>query len=475
MEESGLEPLHSSNKSTIWFKRDVDSHLPKGYIGVFIRSPVARRSDPDDDPAVNTIMTKLVEMIVGNALAVEFYDALEAGLRFALIYDDDGNLILQTSGYTDKMLSLLEQLLRKLTSYVISEQSFLTYKAELTQGYHNQQLDSPLLLSHRMITYGLRNFEWTPEEMEKAIKNPNAITLEKLQIHLKKLLGPTRTKILVVGNFNESDARDVQESVDGILKSTDEPDPEDIVTRIPTRENWVFFQSVANKEERDHAVGYYLQIIPSASNRIKTYATLLLFAMLVDYPFYEQLRMNERLGYEVLSAPLIHKSVVGMLFTVQGRQPTTVIEARIDNFLEGFKEYLNGKDISETRSTLVQKLEEKAENMEKRSAQLATFILGNSSGCCLSIPRHSSPSVKQLLQSGSNEEELIDTVKSLAEEDIVKFYENYIRPTSTSRAKLSIHAQSNVADRVPSTADSSHYAVIQDLKQFKQKQDAAAA
>lgn len=470
-----LEPLRKSDKSTLWFKQDVQSLLPKGYIGVYIRSPVARRSSLDDNSATNTVMTQLIELIVRNALLVEFYDALEAGSRFALIYDD-GNLILQTSGYTDRMLSLLEHLLRRIKSYVIPEQSFWTYKEELKQSFQNDQLDSPLLLSHRIVRYGLRNFEWTAEEMEAVLDDPNLVTLEKLQDHLTNLLAPTWTKILVTGNFDEHDAISAQGIVDAVVGSTNDPDTDDVVTRIPNHRNWVYFYSVANKEEKDNAVGYYLQVTNTfGSNPTKLHAALLLFAILVNYPFYEKLRMEEKLGYDIISAPLIQKSVVGMLFTVQSHQSTNAIESKIDDFLKGFKKDLRHMVISEAKTTLVKKLEERAENMEKRAAELATFILGGGgAGCCTPLFRHPwGPNIRQLRKHGSKEEELIHAIKRLHLKDILDFYDEYIHPASPSRAKLSVHAQPTPPVDLKTTE--SHYNVIHDLKQFKQEQDADEA
>jgi len=69
-----------------------------------------------------------VAAILGDVLRTEFYDALTAGIRFSVIYDDEGNLILQISGYTEKMLDLLGHLLGRMKSCAIEERLLSDYK-----------------------------------------------------------------------------------------------------------------------------------------------------------------------------------------------------------------------------------------------------------------------------------------------------------------------------------------------------------
>jgi len=63
----------------------------------------------------------LVAAIIRDALYTEFYDALAAGVRFSVIYDEDGNFILQIYGYLEKIPDLLRLLLERMKSCAIRE------------------------------------------------------------------------------------------------------------------------------------------------------------------------------------------------------------------------------------------------------------------------------------------------------------------------------------------------------------------
>jgi insulysin len=73
----------------------------------------------------------LVECLITDALTEYSYDASLAGLNYSLAFDEDGNLILQTGGYTDKMLALLQHLLETARSHQVREDRLKVFKEEV--------------------------------------------------------------------------------------------------------------------------------------------------------------------------------------------------------------------------------------------------------------------------------------------------------------------------------------------------------
>jgi len=74
----------------------------------------------------------LVECLITDALTEYSYDASLAGLNYTLGFDEDGNLILQTGGYTDKMLALLQHLLETSRSHQVQEDRLKVFKEEVS-------------------------------------------------------------------------------------------------------------------------------------------------------------------------------------------------------------------------------------------------------------------------------------------------------------------------------------------------------
>lgn len=74
----------------------------------------------------------MVEHLITDALTEYSYDASLAGLNYTLVFDEDGNLILRTGGYTDKMLALLQHLLETARSHQVREDRLEVFKEEVS-------------------------------------------------------------------------------------------------------------------------------------------------------------------------------------------------------------------------------------------------------------------------------------------------------------------------------------------------------
>ncbi|KAL4365106.1 hypothetical protein AHAS_Ahas07G0072900 [Arachis hypogaea] len=103
---------------------------------------------------------------------------------------------------------------------------------------------------------------------------------------------------------------------------------------------------VKNKSEKNSVVELYFQIEQDLGlGSIKLKALIDLFEEVVDEPLFNQLRTKEQLGYVVECSLRLTYSVFGFCFCVQSSEYDPIyVQDRIDNFIDGVEEMLDGLD-----------------------------------------------------------------------------------------------------------------------------------
>ncbi|KAG8817090.1 Insulinase (Peptidase M16) [Serendipita sp. 401] len=408
--------LRRTEASTLWHKKDDQFWLPKGYAGVFIHSPVANCS------AKNALMMRFIECLITDALTEYSYDASLAGLDYSLSFGEDGILSLQTSGYTDKMLVLLQHLLDKTKNHVIRQDRFDLYKEEIAQAIENAKKREPHILAHDWMDHCLRDVGWNVFQLLEEIPH---VTSQHVQEHLAEIFRRARVSILLTGNFTEEDALKAQDLVESQL-GTRPILPTEAISRtmlLPRGKEYLHNETLTNPKETNNAVEYYLQI-PQDSETSQ--AKLLLLAHLVNEPTFSILRTREQLGYIVSSYSWVQISVMAMAFRIQSEKPALYVENRIEAFLKDFKQTLTTMERTEfesQRQGLVNRLLEKLDNLDQESSRFVSKILDGTYDFTL-------------------REKNARRIEKLTLEDMVEFYNTYVDPESTSRAKLSMHIHS---------------------------------
>ncbi|KAG8828958.1 Insulinase (Peptidase M16), partial [Serendipita sp. 399] len=425
--------LRKTEASTLWHKKDDQFWLPKGYIGVFIKSPAANCS------AKNALMTRFIECLVTDALTEYSYDASLAGLDYSLTFAEDGGLSLQTSGYTDKMLTLLQHLLDKTKNHVIRQDRFDLYKEEIRQAMENAKKREPHSLSHDWMDNCLRDVAWTVFQLLDEIPH---VTLQRVQEHL---------------SASKTDALKAQDMVEAELRTRSILPSEEIsrTMLLPRGKEYIHNQTLTNPKETNNAVEYYLQI-PQDSETSQ--AKLLLLAHLLNEPTFSILRTREQLGYIVTSYSWMQVSVMGMAFRIQSEKPTLFVENRIEQFLSDYKQTLGTMektDFEGQRQGLVNRLLEKLDNLDQESSRFMAKILDGT-------------------YDFTHREKNARRIEQLTLEEMIEFYDAFIDPASTSRAKLSMHMHSQTKPSAKSNFSVAASKVfLEDLKEAQVPVDEA--
>lgn len=410
--------LLKSEGFELWHKKDDQFWLPKGYIGVYIRSSEAESS------AKQFLMTKFIESLVPDALSKYTYDASLADLDYTLAFSGEGELLLQLNGYTDKLVPFLQYVLERFKNHKVAEDRFQVYHAELKQSYENAQKKEPYNLANDWVWYALRNVAYTNEELLAEFPH---ITAAQVQDHLTQLLSRARLTLVVNGNFEEKDAlaaAEITRKTLGLRPLL----PGEALNRtmiLPIGQNFIHDHQLTNPKETNNAVEYYLQI---QGDPEKVHPQLLLLAHLINEPAFSTLRTKEQLGYIVSSYSWPQVSVFGMVLQVQSEKPALYVENRIDAFLESYASTLREMDqkvFENQRQGLVNKLLEKLDNLDQETSRFAFRILDGT-------------------YDFTNREKNARRIENLTLADIIEFYTTFVHPESQSRAKLSVHMHSQV-------------------------------
>ena len=137
---------------------------------------------------------------------------------------------------------------------------------------------------------------------------------------------------------------------------------------------------VKNKSEKNSVVELYFQIEQDLGlGSIKLKALIDLFEEVVDEPLFNQLRTKEQLGYAVECSLRLTYSVFGFCFCVQSSEYDPIyVQDRIDNFIDGVEEMLDGLDddsFENYKSGLLAKLLEKDHSLNYESNRLWSQIV----------------------------------------------------------------------------------------------------
>ena len=100
---------------------------------------------------------------------------------------------------------------------------------------------------------------------------------------------------------------------------------------MPSGSNYTFKQPLADPENVNHCIEYYVQV--GHVMDLKQRARLQLFAQIAEEPAFDQLRTKEQLGYVVWSGVRPAATMMGYRVLIQSERDPEYLETRINAFL----------------------------------------------------------------------------------------------------------------------------------------------
>lgn len=406
--------IRHDERVRLWYKKDDRFWVPKGTIHVTLRNPLVWAT-----PA-NLMKSRLYCELVRDALDEYSYDAELAGLDYHLSPNILG-LDISVGGYTDKMSVLLEKVLCTMRDLAIKQDRFNIITERLARAFRNGEYQQPFYQVGDYTRYLLSERSWINEQYLEELEH---LTSEDVAKFFPQLLEQTHIEVLAHGNLYKEDALRMTDSVEAILKGRALPASQWYLRRNMTfapGSNYVYPRTLKDPANVNHCIEYYLYIglFSDASLRSK----LQLFAQMTDEPAFDQLRSKEQLGYVVWSGSRYSATTMGYRVIIQSERTAQYLESRIENFLRGFGASLEKMPLDEFeghKRSVVNKRLEKLKN------------LGSETGRYWS---HIGSEYFDFLQHETD----AANVRNLTKEELINFYQQYIDPSSKTRAKLAIH------------------------------------
>ncbi|KAK9759519.1 metalloprotease [Basidiobolus ranarum] len=318
-----------------------------------------------------------------------------------------------------------------MKAFEIKEERFEIVREEVRRGFKNFQLEAPHQHAMYYLSYVIQDRLWTHEEKLEELEE---LTFEDVKNFVPQLLRHLHIESLIHGNISQDQAKQLAQSVEAILK----PKPLLQSQLISSREsviidgaNYVHQRSVPNKANVNSAIEYYCQVGSTKDTSLR--ARLNLLAKITQEPCFDQLRTKEQLGYLVFSGMRNHTTTMGLRIILQSEKEPIYLENRIEVFLEKLQTIIENMAEPEYQKhvdSLIAKKLAKNKNLWQESHRYWAHI-----------------------HSGFYEFGQIDTdvqnLRNIPKSDLLKFYNEYVHPTSIHRKKVSIHLK---AEKTPTDA-----------------------
>ncbi|KAI1492445.1 peptidase M16 inactive domain-containing protein [Biscogniauxia mediterranea] len=403
--------IRNDDIARTWYKKDDTFWVPKANLIVSGKNPIIFAS------AVNSVKSKLFTDLVRDALEEYSYDAELAGLQYNVSLDSRG-LLIQVSGYNDKLPVLLEQVLITMRDLTIKDERFEIIKERLIRGYKNCEYQQPFTQIGDYVSWLTSEHDYVVEQLVAELPS---ITADAVREFHKQIMSQLHIEAYVHGNLYKEDALKLTDLIESILKPRVLPKEEWPIIRsldYPPGSNFLFKKTLKDPANVNHCIEYYLHTGPKGDRMVRAKTQLL--DQILHEPAFDQLRTKEQLGYVVFSGLRGSATTYGFRFIIQSERTSEYLESRIDSFLlsqASVIEEMSESDFEGHKRSVIIKRLEKVKNLDQETG------------------RHWAQISNEYYDFEAAQQDAAQ-VKQLTKAELIEFYQTFIHPTSPTRAKL---------------------------------------
>lgn len=272
------------------------------------------------------------------------YPALSANLNYDISLTENGILI-AINGYSEHAPLLFDEILKRLKTITLSEQSFKIDKEALKATYENGTQESSLTQSFEVLKSVMTNDFVTKRQKAVAMRK---VTFPKFKEYVENLYASTYVLGILYGNTPASQALFLAERLQKTLQSTPysiNKQKEYKTVLLPEKKGPHFLSP--RIKTNSNAVLLAIQQRPFS---LKMEAAQQIISNAVESDFYADLRTKQQTGYLVHSLPLNLNDNLFQLFAVQSNtHDTRDLLSRFELFLEGFLQEIRNQNLTEER------------------------------------------------------------------------------------------------------------------------------
>ncbi|KAL9320134.1 hypothetical protein ACSQ67_011973 [Phaseolus vulgaris] len=428
-----------------WYKPDNTFKVPRAnaYFRISLKGGYA--------DVKSCVLSELFIHLLKDELNEITYQASIAKLETSVNYVGD-MLELKVYGFNEKLPVLLSKFFSVAKSFMPTDDRFKVIKEDMKRTLKNFNMKPLSHSTYLRLQVLCESFYDADEKLHYL----NDLCLDDLKAFIPGLLSQLYVEGLCHGNLSKEEAI----SISNIFKMNFPVNPLPIELRhaervicLPSGANLVRDVSVKNKSEKNSVAELYFQFEQDFGlGSIKLKALIDLFEEIVEEPFFNQLRTKEQLGYVVECSPRVTYRVFGFCFCIQSSEYNPVyLLGRIDNFLNGLEELLDGLDgdsFENYKSGLVAKLLEKDPSLTYESNRLWNQIVD-----------------KRYIFDFSKKE--ADELANITKHDVVEWYKTYFKPPSPKCRRLLIQVWGCNTDLKEAETLPKSVEVITDAAAFK--------
>lgn len=431
----------------IWYKPDDRFRTPKGAVVMFFMLPNAAKTPAND--IYGAIFKSLLSMKLNDA----FYQASMVNMRCDVYLNSKGFELL-ASGYSDRLLTLVEAFVNGMVEFVTLDTEFNTpakfdvARAARVKKYRNSGFSAPYTQLGGYHRYVARENTNHPSALLKLLVDSEGeisdhhISYNGFQNYLTLFLKQCKVKLLVAGNFKEEAVGELKRIVQERLFSSslgaggNAPAPMPTTRFIELAEGEVVRYETAC-ENTNSGIFYFFQVNllfemyrdlrfneGGALGRL-----LLAFEALKTFlkvPVFEQLRTKEQLGYVVFASLEVSGNMYGYKIMVQSSvKGTYYLESRVKEFLKKGLYKLVHEMTDEEFTKVVNSLRTEYQHALDHKSYLSEAF------------SHTVPIFMETYHFGMTQTKL-DRLNTLKKEDVIAAFDRYLWDESTAK-RLILH------------------------------------
>jgi insulysin len=441
--------IHESKMSKLWYKPDTLFNTPKGQVYLSLISPESYTS-----PEAAVCTNLLTKMLIDSMNEVVYY-AEVAGLFYSISSTTVG-LQLAFSGYSHKLLTLAEDVVKRLLAFKPNAERFEILKEVMTKDFENTKFDQPYQQGIYSTSLLCLQKKWQIKEYLEVLPR---LRFEDFQAFLPKLMSRVSNQLLILGNLTAEQGVAFVQTLEGLLEKELNTQPifasqvpEKRVIMLEGGKNYAYSQEVANEEEENGSLNVAFQI---GMDSFKTNVLMQLWLQIVERSAFHSLRSVEQIGYIVVVFSYDFHQVRNVYFLLQSTSHHPVrIDSLVEKFLIEFQTRLDEmeeKEFDDQRNSLISVKSEKLKTLSEEGKRYWREI--DEGGLHFK---------RQDLE--------VEELKKITKEDLVAFSKTQFDANSTSRRKLSVRVVSAKAEEIKEdlqAEDKERHISIQDMQEFK--------
>ncbi|KAJ2558173.1 metalloprotease [Coemansia sp. RSA 1822] len=324
--------LQKDNMHELWFKQDDQFFTPRGTIHLTIKRANANTSKLD------ILTTRILNICINQVFYEEFDAVWRAGMGLKIDLSES-QLKIKVTGFNDKLVHLLTNVLHKIQTFTVEQNVYDSIMTEIKQALENVKFKQPIrqLVGEKSDQLNMVPFVPT-SSLEQLL---DQVTIDGVQKHIETVFSAAYFKMLMVGNFEQTEAVDAAQQVSQMLKSQPLPTFSHVPSRIVNIEpgHYIYRHMGKDTNMLNNAVvaTFYCGMVTNPKDR----TTMTLLSQIAKDQFFDQLRTKEQLGYIVgASTNSFSSGKITLNMMVQGESNPTYLLQRIDRFVHEFRQTL---------------------------------------------------------------------------------------------------------------------------------------